>query len=94
MVYPVRSHRCGGNNDSIADIVTTNYEKSAEVIVPKKKKKTSGRTEQFKTSIVMYVFCIDPDERYSRNVYEGNPRNITGYAEKRKGERRKYVRNA
>ena len=37
MVYPVRSHRCGGNNDSIADIVTTNYEKSAEVIVPKKK---------------------------------------------------------
>ena len=94
MVYPVRSHRCGGNSDSIADIVTTNYEKSAEVIVPKKKKKTSGRTEQFKTSIVMYVFCIDPDERYSRNVYEGNPRNITGYAEKRKGERRKYVRNA
>ena len=93
MVYPVRSHRCGGNSDSIADIVTTNYEKSAEVIVPKKKK-TSGRTEQFKTSIVMYVFCIDPDERYSRNVYEGNPRNITGYAEKRKGERRKYVRNA
>ena len=38
MVYPVRSHRCGGNSDSIADIVTTNYEKSAEVIVPKKKK--------------------------------------------------------
>ena len=36
MVYPVRSHRCGGNSDSIADIVTTNYEKSAEVIVPKK----------------------------------------------------------
>ena len=71
MVYPVRSHRCGGNSDSIADIVTTNCEKSAEVIVPKKK--TSGRTEQFKTSIVMYVFCIDPDERYSRNVYEGNP---------------------
>ena len=70
MVYPVRSHRCGGNNDSIADIVTTNYEKSAEVIVPKK---TSGRTEQFKTSIVMYVLRIDPDKRYSRNVYEGNP---------------------
>ena len=37
MVYPVRSHRCGGNSDSIADIVTTNCEKSAEVIVPKKK---------------------------------------------------------
>ena len=42
MVYPVRSHRCGGNNDSIADIVTTNYEKSAEVIVPKKKKLREG----------------------------------------------------
>ena len=92
MVYPVRSHRCGGNSDSIADIVTTNCEKSAEVIVPKKK--TSGRTEQFKTSIVMYVLRIDPDKRYSRNVYEGNPCNVTGYAEKRKGERRKYVRNA
>ena len=37
MVYPVRSHRCGGNSDSIADIVTTNCEKSAEVIVPKKR---------------------------------------------------------
>ena len=73
MVYPVRSHRCGGNSDSIADIVTTNCEKSAEVIVPKKKKKTSGRTEQFKTSIVMYVLRIAPDKRYSRNVYEGNP---------------------
>ena len=36
MVYPVRSHRCGGNSDFIADIVTTNCEKSAEVIVPKK----------------------------------------------------------
>ena len=36
MVYPVRYHRCGGNSDSIADIVTTNCEKSAEVIVPKK----------------------------------------------------------
>ena len=35
MVYPVRSHRCGGNSDSIADIVTTNCEKSAEVIVPR-----------------------------------------------------------
>ena len=34
--YPRRSHGCGGNSDSIADIVTTNYEKSAEVIVPKK----------------------------------------------------------
>ena len=65
MVYPVRSHRCGGNSDSIADIVTTNCEKSAEVIVPKKKKKTSGRTEQFKTSIKMYVFHINPDKRYS-----------------------------
>jgi hypothetical protein len=64
LVYPVRSHRCGGNSDSIADIVTTNCEKSAEVIVPKKKK-TSGRTEQFKTSIKMYVFHINPDKRYS-----------------------------
>ena len=91
MVYPARSHRCGGNSDSIADIVTTNCEKSAEVIVPKK---ASGRTEQFKTSIVMYVLHIYFDKRYSRNVYEGNPRNVTGYAEKRKGERRKYVRNA
>ena len=65
MGYPVRSHRCGGNSDSIAsiaDIVTTNCEKSAEVIVPKK---TSGRTEQFKTSIKMYVFHINPDKRYS-----------------------------
>ena len=34
--YPRRSHRCGGNSDSIADIVTTNCEKSAEVIVPTK----------------------------------------------------------
>ncbi len=32
----MRSHRCGGNSDSIADIVTTNCEKSAEDIVPKK----------------------------------------------------------
>ncbi len=93
MVYPVRSHRCGGNSDSIADIVTTNCEKSAEVIVPNISL-YSGRTEQFKTSIKMYVLCIDPDKRYSRKVYEGNPRNIIGYAEKRKGERRKYVRNA
>ena len=59
MVYPVRSHRCGGNSDSIADIVTTNCEKSAEVIVPEE---TSGRTEQFKTSIIMYVPCIDFDK--------------------------------
>ena len=57
MVYPVRSHRCGGNSDSIADIVTTNCEKSAEVIVPKKS--LSGRTEQFKTLIVMYVLSIN-----------------------------------
>ena len=44
MVYPVRSHRCGGNSDSIADIVTTNCEKSAEVIVPKKKNFGKDRT--------------------------------------------------
>ena len=42
MVYPVRSHRCGGNSDSIADIVTTNCEKSAEAIVPQK---NEGRAE-------------------------------------------------
>ena len=88
MVYPVRSHRCGGNSDSIADIVITNCEKSAEVIVLNISD-YSGRTERFKTSIKMYVLCIDPDKRYPRNVYEGN-----SYAEKRKGERRKCVRNA
>ena len=32
--YPRRSHGCGGNSDSIADIATANREKSAEVIVP------------------------------------------------------------
>ena len=32
--------------------VTTNCKKSAEVVVPEE---TQGRTEQFKTSIVMYV---------------------------------------
>ena len=62
MVYPVRSHRCGGNSDSIADIVTTNCEKSAEVIVPKKKN-FSGRTEQFKKSIKMYVLRTYFDKR-------------------------------
>ena len=61
MVYPVRYHRCGGNSDSIADIVTTNCEKSAEVIVPKKI--FSGRTEQFKKSIVMYVLRTYFDKR-------------------------------
>ena len=45
MTYPVRSHRR-------ETVVTTNCEKSAEVIVPQKK---AGRTEQFKTSIEMYV---------------------------------------
>ena len=93
MVYPVRSHRCGGNSDSIADIVTTNCEKSAEVIVPKKKN-ISGRTEQFKTSIKMYVLHTNLDKRCSRNVYEGNPYNVKEYVRKRKGERRKYVRAA
>ena len=42
-------------------IVTTNCEKSAEVIVPKKF--FSGRTEQFKKSIVMYVLCTYFDKR-------------------------------
>ena len=74
MIYPVRSHRCGGNSDSIADIVTTNCEKSAEVVVPKKF--FSERTEQFKTSIKMYVHHKHPDKRHSRNVYEGNPHNV------------------
>ena len=31
--YPVRSHRCGRQSASIADIVITNCEKSAEAIV-------------------------------------------------------------
>ena len=86
MDYPARYHRCGWNSDPIADNVITNCKKSAEVIVPKKV--FSGRTEQFRTSIKMNVPCIDPDKRYSQNVNEGNPHNIIGYAEKRKGERR------
>ena len=43
-------------------IVTTNCEKSAEVIVPKKKN-FSGRTEQFKKSIKMYVLRTYFDKR-------------------------------
>ena len=41
-------------------IVTTNCEKSAEVI---NKKIFSGRTEQFKKSIVMYVLRTYFDKR-------------------------------
>lgn len=56
MVYPVRSYRCGGNSDSKADIVTTNSEKAAEVIVRKNfREGPNGKVQRLKISIVSLI---------------------------------------
>ena len=66
MVYPVRSHR------RKKSVVTTNYEKSAEVIVLRNREGLNNSKRQFE----MYVSNSEPDKMRNRSVFERKHHNI------------------
>ena len=66
MIYPVRSYRCGGNSDSKADIVTTNCEKSAEVIVPNFREGPNNLRRQSECMFSEPTLTNDNPETYMR----------------------------